>query len=588
MPTKTSSDHAFVTKLNPSGSDLDYSTYLGGSNGTYYQNAFAITVDEVGSAYVTGRTDASNFPTTSDAFDTVYGGGPRDGYVTKLHPTGASLEFSTFLGGNGDDEGWDIVLDAAGNVHVVGVTSSTDFTTTADAPQPLLGGQTDAFVATLDATGSTLLDSSYLGGSGEDWAGSIALDSFGGVHVTGLTQSTDFPVTTNAYDTTYNGSGDAFVMQRGDAGLINNPPILDPIGAQNVDEENLLQFTVTASDPNDDSPNNVTLSASDLPAGASFDPATGVFSWTPTEAQQGLYSVTFTATDDGAPNLSDSEVVMLTVNEVNDAPVAIDDEYTVIEDDLLTILAEGVLTNDSDTEDDALTAVLGSEPIHGTLTLNPDGSFTYMPNENFNGVDSFTYRAHDGELHSDIALVTINVTAQNDAPVAADFSVTVTATSANIPVLDHASDADGDTLSVVSVTQGSQGSVVIGSNGEVVYTVTSFLADTDSFTYTVSDGQGGTATATVIVHVELPPAAAIDVMQSQIISLDLPRGQKTVLINQLRIAEFFVDLGRPRLAVLQLRLFQMHVSRLERLDRIDTLTCDLLTGQTESLIDELI
>ena len=110
----------------------------------------------------------------------------------------------------------------------------------------------------------------------------------------------------------------------------------------------------------------------------------------------------------------------ITVTAVNDAPVAADDAYSTAEDTALTVAAPGVLGNDTDPDGDPLTAVLVSGPSHGTLTLNADGSFTYTPAANFNGTDSFTYRASDGTADSNLATVTITVTAVNDAPAATD------------------------------------------------------------------------------------------------------------------------------------------------------------------------
>jgi VCBS repeat-containing protein len=117
---------------------------------------------------------------------------------------------------------------------------------------------------------------------------------------------------------------------------------------------------------------------------------------------------------------------------VNDAPVAQDDSYTTDEDTPLVVPAPGVLGNDYDVDGDSLTAVLVSGPAHGTLTLNSDGSFTYTPAENFCGEDSFTYKAYDGELYSNVATVTIHVTCVNDAPVAQDDSYT---TNEDTPLL---------------------------------------------------------------------------------------------------------------------------------------------------------
>src|SRR2546430_16290873 len=128
---------------------------------------------------------------------------------------------------------------------------------------------------------------------------------------------------------------------------------------------------------------------------------------------------TYKASDGQAQ--SDVATVTITVTPVNDAPVAAnDDSYTTPEDTQLTVSAPGVLANDSDVDGDTLSAVLVSGPSHGTLTLNGDGSLGYMPALNFNGTDSFTYKASDGQAQSGVATATITVTPVNDAPVAAN------------------------------------------------------------------------------------------------------------------------------------------------------------------------
>ena len=108
----------------------------------------------------------------------------------------------------------------------------------------------------------------------------------------------------------------------------------------------------------------------------------------------------------------------ITVTAVNDAPVAVADSYSLSEDTSLTVAAPGVLGNDTDVDGDALTAVLVTGPAHGTLTLNADGSFTYTPAADYNGPDSFTYKANDGAWTPRVPTVTLTVTAVNDAPVA--------------------------------------------------------------------------------------------------------------------------------------------------------------------------
>src|SRR5439155_1656988 len=133
----------------------------------------------------------------------------------------------------------------------------------------------------------------------------------------------------------------------------------------------------------------------------------------------GIDSFTYKASDGQAQ--SGVATVTITVTPVNDAPVAAnDDSYTTPEDTKLTVSAPGVVANDSDLDGDALLSLHDALPIYGTLTLNSDGSLTYMPALNFNGIDSFTYKASDGQAQSDVATVTITVTPVNDAPVAAN------------------------------------------------------------------------------------------------------------------------------------------------------------------------
>ena len=166
---------AFVTKLNSTGTALVYSTFLGGSATEF---GAGIAVNEAGNAYVTGVSNSSNFPTTPGAFQTVKAAA-QDAFVTELSAAGAALVYSTFLGGDGIDFGNGIALDAAGNASVVGLTDSTDFPTTADAIQSASGGNNDAFITRLNATGTGLVFSSYLGGVNADNARAIWVDAGG-------------------------------------------------------------------------------------------------------------------------------------------------------------------------------------------------------------------------------------------------------------------------------------------------------------------------------------------------------------------------------------------------------------------------
>ena len=168
-------------------------------------------MDADGNAYVTGTT-GSGFPTTPGAFQTI-SGGSGDAFVTKLDPTGSILVYSTFLGGSGSDSGSGIAIDALGNAYVTGGTNSINFPTTAGAFQPTFGGWSDAFVTKLDPTGSALLYSTYLGGSGAEEGHGIAVEADGSAYVTGgrrsnvqgWTPSNDFPTTAAPFPSSSNG-----------------------------------------------------------------------------------------------------------------------------------------------------------------------------------------------------------------------------------------------------------------------------------------------------------------------------------------------------------------------------------------------
>jgi hypothetical protein len=269
-------DDVFVVRLDPTGSALVYSTYLGGSSDDYgwrmvlapggsvyltgwttspnfpvsaaafdttlggRQDAFvvkldpavpgaltyatylggsgedrgmAVDVDSLGQAYVTGGTSSSDFPTTPAAFDTTYSGG--DAFVTKFNPSGsAPLVYSTYLGGAGAEEGRGIAVDSSGSAYVAGDTGSADYPTTPGAFDTSFNGGTDAFVTKLTATGSApLLYSTFLGGAGEDHSWELAIDAAGDASLAGYTSSSDFPTMPGAFDPTYNGGTDAFVTK---------------------------------------------------------------------------------------------------------------------------------------------------------------------------------------------------------------------------------------------------------------------------------------------------------------------------------------------------------------------------------------
>ena len=207
--------NAFVAKLNTTGSALVYSTYLGGG-GSVGAHGSGIAVDSIGDAYLVG-TAGPGFPTVNPipgacaGFCSYYGAA----FVAMLNAAGSALVYSSYLGGSYTDQGTGIAVDSTGNAYVTGVTHSPDFPTV-NPFQASCGGciaNTDTFVAKLNATGSALVYSTYLGGSGSDGGGGITVDSSGNAYVVGSTNSPDFPMTIGAFQTVFGGASDAFVTK---------------------------------------------------------------------------------------------------------------------------------------------------------------------------------------------------------------------------------------------------------------------------------------------------------------------------------------------------------------------------------------
>ncbi|HEX8180913.1 MAG TPA: SBBP repeat-containing protein [Pyrinomonadaceae bacterium] len=217
--TDNNSQDAFVTKLNPTGSALVYSTYLGGSESAEFGEGIAVDAD--GNVYTTGITFSDNFPVVNAAQGTS--GGTEDAYITKINAAGSAFVYSTYVGGSDIEGAKDITVDGTGNAYIIGFTNSNDFPTVNPA-QGTNGGGQDAFVTKLNAAGSAFVYSTYLGGSARDDGQQIVVDSAGNAYLTGDTESTNFPlanavqgtnggtsVLQDAYVTKLNAAGSAFV-----------------------------------------------------------------------------------------------------------------------------------------------------------------------------------------------------------------------------------------------------------------------------------------------------------------------------------------------------------------------------------------
>ena len=288
--------------------------------------------------------------------------------------------------------------------------------------------------------------------------------------------------------------------------VTNQAPIAAGDAAYTTAEDTVLTVAAPGVLGNDSDPDGNPLTAV-LVTGPSHGSLTlnanGSFSYTPAADYHGSDSFTYRASD--GTLTSNVATVTITVTAVNDAPAVTDDAYSTGEDTALTIDAPGVMVNDNDPDGDNLHTVLGSAPGHGTLTLDADGSFVYVPAADYHGTDSFTYRASDGTLESNQATVTITITATNDGPTAAGEAYTTAEdtalTVAALGVLGNDSDPDGDPLTAVLVTGPGHGTLALNANGSFTYSPAANFTGSDSFTYRASDGSfdSNPATVTIIV-----------------------------------------------------------------------------------------
>jgi hypothetical protein len=207
QPIYAGNQDAFLTEMKPDGSALIYSTYIGGTGEDF---ATALALDSSGNVYVTGTTASTDFPTLNPL--QLGNDGVTDAFITEINPTSGALKYSTYLGGSSADNGTGIAIDSSGDVWVSGYTFSTNFPTQ-DAIQSTLGGGSDIFITEFKPGSPTLLFSTYLGGSSNDRSLAMAMDATGNIYLTGDTQSPNFPVTANAYQSTLVGTDNAFVMK---------------------------------------------------------------------------------------------------------------------------------------------------------------------------------------------------------------------------------------------------------------------------------------------------------------------------------------------------------------------------------------
>jgi hypothetical protein len=245
-----SSRKGFVTKFNQDGSDLVYSTFVGGS---YNDVCLAIAIDDSNNVYVTGYTYSDDLPCSPDAFDTTYGTGSMDAFVIKLNPDGSGLIYGTYLGGSAEDEAYGITVNDLGYAYVTGSTKSDDFPTTTGALDTVYVDREDLFMSVLNPGGSALDYSTLMTGSSVDEGRAITVDHAGDAYLTGYTYSTEFPSTPGSFDATLNGEFDAMVAKF-DIGMIDTSPP-EAIDDLSISVENLTKggdIRLSWSEPDDD------------------------------------------------------------------------------------------------------------------------------------------------------------------------------------------------------------------------------------------------------------------------------------------------------------------------------------------------
>jgi VCBS repeat-containing protein len=282
---------------------------------------------------------------------------------------------------------------------------------------------------------------------------------------------------------------------------VNNAPTVSPINST-TDEDTAKAITLLGTDVDG---NTLTYSIVTAPLHGEATVNGGVATYTPTLNYHGVDSFTYKANDGTVDSLS--ATVALTVNAVNDVPIAMDDTPAAINED--TVLnGSSVLANDTDIDGDTLSVNTTpvDAPNHGTLVLQADGTYTYTPTANYHGTDSFQYEARDGNGGTDTATVTVTITAVNDTPAAVDdtpAAINEDTVLNGSSVLANDTDIDGDTLSVntTPVDAPDHGTLTLLADGTYTYTPAANYHGTDSFQYEVSDGNGGTDTATVTITI---------------------------------------------------------------------------------------
>ncbi len=517
--TYVSADYpeAFIAKLSGDLKKLLASTYLGGTTGL--DVARTIAIDQSGNVYVAGETGSSDFPTTQGAYQSNTNGGV-EAFISKLDNNLTNLLASTYLGGGCDftfcsDKAISIAIDQSGDVFVAGLTNTSSFPTTEGAFQSHLHNSVDAFVSRLSGDLTTLIASTYLGGSGgfgdNDSAYAIALDQSGNVYVAGITDSSDFPTTPGVFQPAYNGGGDIYISKL-TPDLSNAIPSIDSFTVNPTNGSAPLTVTFDWSVSDQDGDNLVCFLDIDNDGNDDYvitDCANNT-SHQHTYTTPGNYIVKLTVKDSWGPfHFRGGETIQtVSVDVINDPPTI--DSFTVNPSSGNAPLTVTFSWGVSDPNGDTLICY---------LDVNNDGNVEYTINDcaNYTSKNHTYYTAgnytakltvDDGNGGTVFRTVDISVTnpaPSNNPPVIRSFTANPTSGGAPLTVTFSwtVSDQDGDVLTCY---------LDVNNDGNTDYTINDCVNNTSqqhtykdagNYTarFTVDDGNGGVVFETVNINV---------------------------------------------------------------------------------------